>query len=274
MLALSTKTIVGHPPQAQHQPWRWLTAADTERAGAVGGHVGLLPALKGDGDVAGDAAAAAACVGTAGVAVVGAAGCSKSSDPDAVDSRGGGGGGTTGSRPPPIKAGAGAEDLVGLTPQQLIEQVLAAREVAARAAKRADAAERAASSGFHGHGQRGPGDTGAAGRFGSDGGRFFGGNGIGGGSDGSDGVDGGQAGEEAGAPLDVAVEELSSRRLLASAVKDFSSAVGEFSEVSRIWLEQVNWNFLFEVLCSLSRERVPQHFTVEVCSSLCCYSFN
>ena len=143
---------------------------------------------------------------------------------------------------PTSTIGGGAEDLVGLSPQQLIERVLAAREAEARAVERADAAERAARGrGVDVRGeQRGPHDAGGGDSAGSSDRvrRLFGGDGVGSPGD-------KQAREEEGAPPppNGAVGELASRRLLASAVQDFSSAVGEFSEVSRIWLKQVRYAF-------------------------------
>lgn len=235
-------TIVGQPPSPQQQPHqRPIAVADTGPTGTstigtgnialadaaigVGHHLGF-PTLGSVGDDAvGDAAAA--CPGTA--AVVGAGCYSETGRPGVAGS----GGWETSGRRPLIKAGA--EDLVGLNPQQLIEQVLAAREAVVQAMERADAAERAAAlPDFFRSGEEGPGDVeGGGNKAGTDRWRFFAGHGIGG-SGGDE-----RAREVEGAPTDGAVEELLSRRLLASAVEDFSSVVGEFSEVSRIWLKEV-----------------------------------
>lgn len=239
LLALSTTTIAGQPLSPEHQPPQpqrptalvGTGPADTiangntalaDTASAV--HLGI-PTLESVADAVADAATA--CPATAGAV---GAGCSSETGVDVV-----GRDGEASGRRPSIKAGA--EDLVGLNPQQLIEQVLVAREAATHAAERADAAERAARRSFRG-GRRGP-DEAAGGEndAGSDRWGFFKRDG------GSSGVGVGQAarGEvvEDPPPPDGAVEELLSRRLLASAVDDFSSAVGEFSEVSRIWLEEV-----------------------------------
>eukprot|EP00903_Cladosiphon_okamuranus_P006670 g6512.t1 len=217
LLALSTTTIAGQPLSPEHRaPQQPPTAlADTEPTGTiVSGSIAV-------------ADAATACLTAPGAV---GAGCSSETGPGVVD----GDVEASGRRPSII---AGAEDLVGLNPQQLIEQVLVAREAAAHAAERADAAERAARHGFPG-GQSGAHQAvGGENDAGSDRWSFF--ESYGGSrSGGSKQAPQGGVGKEAPS-TDGALHELLSRKLLASAVEGFSSAVGDFSKVSRVWLEEV-----------------------------------
>ncbi len=174
--------------------------------------------LASAGDVLGGAAA------LAGAGTIGIGG-------DGHHGEGGGGGpgalGVVEGSPGRAPIHSGAEDLIGLDTRQLIERVVAARKAAADALDRADAAERAAGQVVP-RARRWPGDA--------DGGASWGDRlQVSAGDDRGGGGGRKREGEGAG----VASAEHSSRLLLASAVEDFSSAVGEFSEVSRTWLEEV-----------------------------------
>lgn len=187
---------------------------------AAGGPLGFS-APAGVGDVLGGAATFAGA-GTVGIA---GDGHPEQAGPGAVD----GVEASSASGRAPIHAGA--EDLVGLDTRQLIERVVAARKAAADALDRAVAAERAAEQ-VVAQARRWPGDADG------DGGASLGDR-----SQASAGGDRGagnwrkrkREGEEAG----VASAEHSSRLRLASAVEEFAAAVGDFSDVSRTWLEEV-----------------------------------
>lgn len=163
---------------------------------------------------------------------------------DAIDGRGGNGGGDeeASSRchprngTPAVGAGVEAKDLVGLDPEQLIDKVLAGRKAVVDAAERADAAIRAAAAvavsaaGIAAVVQQ----DGAAKRL------LTGHDDAGDGGNGRrSGVGGGERKQEEVGAVDVVSVDHLSRLLLASAVEDFSSAVGEFSEISRTWVDEV-----------------------------------
>ncbi|CAM9846396.1 unnamed protein product, partial [Ectocarpus sp. 12 AP-2014] len=249
LLALSTLSMDRTQPashehrQHEHQerPWRQPPTAGMPFEGVGGGGTPekFPDSVAGGVDGVVGGAPAGAGAGAAGARKGGIRGWYERFRGGAKDT-----GENSGSPPsPPARAEveAGAEDLAGMDPTQLIEQVMAARKAAVEAADRADAAELAAAQLAIASEERTGASPGAAA--------------AGGGRGGTDGSGAGLArrsegGEEASErereglrekPVDRATAAAAeqSKALFGAAVEDYSSVVGEFSEVSKAWLEEV-----------------------------------
>ncbi|CAM9324859.1 unnamed protein product, partial [Ectocarpus sp. 4 AP-2014] len=227
----------------QEQPWRQPPTAGMSFEGGGGGTPETFPdsVVEGVDGVVGDAPAGAGA-GAAGARKGGIRGWYERFRGGAKDS------GENSGRPPspPVRAEAeaGAEDLPGMDPTQLIEQLMAARKAAVEAADRADAAELAAAQLAIASEEQTGASPGAA--------PAGGGGGGGGGTDGSGAglarrPEGGEEESERerkglqAEPVDRATAAAAeqSKALLGAAVEDYSSVVGEFSDVSKAWLEEV-----------------------------------
>ncbi|CAB1098565.1 unnamed protein product [Ectocarpus sp. CCAP 1310/34] len=226
----------------QEQPWRQPSTAGMPFEGGGGGTPEKFPdSVVGGVDGAVGDAPAGAGAGAAEARKGGIRGWYERFRSGAKGS------GDTSGRPPspPVRAEveAGAEDLADMDPAQLIEQVMAARKAAVEAADRADAAELAAAQLAIASEERTGTSPGAAAAGGIGVGIDRSGAGLSRRSEGREEENerereglGAESVDNSAAATATAKQ---SKALLGAAVEDYSSVVGEFSEVSKAWLEEM-----------------------------------